>query len=117
MYDDNNIFAKIIRGEIPCKKVYEDDKMLCFHDAYPAAPVHVLAIPKGKYISFDDFSKNASIDEIGHFFKMIGTIANDLSLSSGYRIVTNIGKDGCQSVFHFHVHIMGGTNLKGIMPG
>jgi diadenosine tetraphosphate (Ap4A) HIT family hydrolase len=111
-YDDNNVFAKILRGEIPCKKVYEDDRTLAFHDINPQAPVHVLVIPKGKYVSFDDFSAKASPDEIAAFVRAVGTVARQLGLDNpGYRILSNIGGDGGQEVPHLHVHIFGGKKL------
>ena len=111
-YDDGNIFAKIVRGEIPCEKVYEDDHCLAFKDINPQAKIHVLVIPKSKYISFDDFSQNASAKEISAFFQAVGKIARDLDLSTaGYRVLSNIGKLGGQEVPHFHFHIFGKQNL------
>ena len=111
-YSDDNIFAKILRKEIPCEKVYEDDHCLAFKDINPQAKIHVLVIPKGKYISFDDFSQNASGEEISSFFKAVGKIAKDLDLSTeGYRILSNIGKLGGQEVPHFHIHIFGKQDL------
>ena len=111
-YSDDNIFAKILRKEIPCEKVYEDDHCLAFKDINPQAKIHILVVPKGKYISFDDFSQNASGEEISSFFKAVGKIAKDLDLSTeGYRILSNIGKLGGQEVPHFHIHIFGGQNL------
>ena len=111
-YDDNNIFAKILRGEIPCKKVFEDEWALAFHDIRPQAPVHVLVIPKGKYVAMDDFSAKASPDEIAGFFRAVGEVARQLDLpAKGYRILANQGRDGGQEVPHFHVHIFGGRPL------
>jgi histidine triad (HIT) family protein len=111
-YDDNNIFAKILRGEIPCNKVYEDAHALAFHDIRPQAPVHVLVIPKGKYVSFDDFSAKASAEEIVGFTRAVGHVARELELDvPGYRLLANIGADGGQEVPHFHVHIFGGRRL------
>ncbi len=111
-YDDNNIFAKILRGEIPCTKVYEDDHALAFEDINPQAPVHVLVIPKGPYVPMDDFSENASDAEITGFFRAVGTVARQLNLSEpGYRFLANHGDDGMQEVPHFHVHIFGGKRL------
>ena len=111
-YDDNNIFAKILRGEIPCKKVFENEWALAFHDINPQAPVHVLVIPKGKYIGLDDFSAKASADEIEGFFRAVGEVARELKLpAKGYRILANQGRDGGQEVPHFHVHIFGGRPL------
>jgi len=107
-YDDNNIFAKILRGEIPCTKVYEDDHNLAFRDINPLAPFHVLVIPKGAYVSWDDFSERASDDEITAFVRAVGKVARDAGLvGSGYRLLANIGQDGGQEVPHLHVHIFG----------
>lgn len=117
-YDQNNIFAKIIRGEIPSSKVYEDDKILAFHDISRAAPVHVLAIPKGQYINFDDFVSNAPDFEVVYFFKKIKEIAESLDLKeSGYRLINNNGSNASQTVPHFHVHIIGGKKLGGLIQG
>lgn len=115
-YDPNNIFAKILRGEIPCKKVYEDDFALAFHDIAPDAPVHVLVIPKIDCISFDDFVQTASAEFIRGYFCAVQKVAADLRLQkSGYRIVTNHGDDALQTVKHFHVHILGGAKLGGLV--
>lgn len=117
-YDKNNIFARIIRGEIPGKKVFEDENVLAIEDIAPAAPVHVLIMPKGEYVSFDDFSSKASPDKIVHFFKAIGTIAKMLKVdANGYRLIANHGKDASQSVAHFHVHLIGGRALGALLPG
>lgn len=111
-YDSNNIFAKILRGEIPCKKVYEDDFALAFHDIQPQAPVHVLVIPKGPYVSLDDFSLEAQPAEIGGFFAAVGETARVLGVvEGGYRILANVGRDANQEVAHFHVHIFAGRPL------
>lgn len=111
-YDDNNIFAKILRGEIPCKKVYEDEWSLAFHDINPQAPVHVLVIPKGKYCSFADFSANAPAEEIAGFMRAVGKIAKDLGLEApGYRLLFNMGPHSGQEVPHLHVHLFGGRPL------
>jgi diadenosine tetraphosphate (Ap4A) HIT family hydrolase len=110
-YDTNNVFARIIRGEIPADKVYEDDSVLAFHDIAGEAPVHVLVIPKGEFISFADFANKASPQTIGDFFSTVGKIAASLNLENGFRIISNTGADASQSVFHFHVHILGGKNL------
>ena len=104
MYDENNVFAKIIRGEIPAKKVYEDEKILCFYDVRPMSKIHVLIIPKGKYVDFSDFAKNANTEDFMYFFKKIDEIAENLSLKS-YKLITNKGEP-FQEVFHFHVHLM-----------
>ncbi len=118
-YDDQNIFAKILRGEIPNDTVYEDEHVLAFKDIFPQAPIHILVIPKGSYISLDDFSANASEAEISGFFRAVGTIARDLGLvDDGYRILANHGANGGQEVPHFHVHIAGGRKLgRMIQPG
>jgi len=116
-YDTNNIFAKIIRGEIPGKKVYEDAKVLAIYDIAPAAPTHVLIMPKGVYLSFDDFSDKASPETLTHFFKTITHIAKQLGIDkTGYRLITNHGADASQSVPHFHVHLIGGRALGGLLP-
>ena len=111
-YDDQNIFAKILRGEIPCSRVYEDEHALAFHDINPAAPVHVLIIPKGAYVSWDDFSTRASEAEIAGFIRAAGTVARDLGLvEPGYRLLANVGGDAGQEVAHLHVHLFGGRPL------
>ena len=111
-YDSNNIFARILRGEIPCSRVYEDEHALAFDDINPQAPVHVLVIPKGAYESMDDFSQNASEAEIAGFFRAVGTVARQLALTAaGYRILTNHGANARQEVPHFHVHIFGQADL------
>lgn len=111
-YDFNNIFAKILRGEISCNKVYEDNKVLAFHDINPQAPAHVLVIPKKDYINFHDFVENAPADLIQHFFKTVAKISQDLNLiETGYRIISNCGNNGGQEVPHFHVHLCGGKKL------
>ena len=105
-YDTNNIFAKIIRGEIPCEKVYEDDHVLAFNDVNPKAPVHVLVLPKQPYISFDDFGEKASAEEIKAFVQATSRIARDLGLAEdGYRLIANHKAYAGQEVFHFHLHI------------
>ena len=114
-YDDNNIFAKILRGEIPCKKIYEDDFVLSFHDINPQKKIHALVIPKGKYIDLDDFSSNASSEEIVGLLKGINTVAKKLKISSdtgqGYRALANISKNGGQEVPHLHFHLFGGEKV------
>ena len=111
-YDRNNIFAKILRGEIPCKKVYEDDFALAFEDINPQAPVHVLVLPKGDYVSFADFSANAPPNLIAGYVKAIGAVAKQLGLDTpGYRLLSNHGADGEQTVPHLHVHLFGGKRL------
>ena len=112
-YDDENIFAKILRGEIPNNTVYEDENILAFNDIAPKTPIHVLVIPKGKYIDMDDFAANADAAEIGNFFAKVGEIARDLGVhESGYRMLTNNGENAGQIVPHFHIHIMGGKRIK-----
>jgi histidine triad (HIT) family protein len=111
-YDANNIFAKILRGEIPNKTVYEDDWALAFHDINPQAPHHVLVIPKGAYVSWDDFSARAEADEIAGFIRAVGKVARDMGLvAPGYRLLANIGGHGHQEVPHLHVHVFGGKPL------
>lgn len=117
-YDKNNIFAKIIRGEIPGKKAFEDEHVLAIHDIAPAAPVHVLVMPKGEYVSFDDFSRNASPEVQHHFYRAITEIARMTGVEkSGYRLIANHGADASQSVPHFHMHLIGGRELGGLLPG
>jgi len=112
MYDDENIFAKILRGEIPCNRVYENGHALAFEDINPQAPTHVLVIPKGAYVSNDDFTARASDAEITGFFRAVGHVARELGLADpGYRILANTGRDGGQEVPLFHVHICGGRQL------
>ena len=111
-YDNNNIFAKILRGELPTKKVYEDEWALAFHDINPLAPVHILVIPKGPYVSWDDFSANGSDDEIAGFVRAVGKVARDHQLVvQGYRLLANTGKRAGQEVPHLHVHVFGGQPL------
>ncbi|KHL25392.1 hypothetical protein PK98_01350 [Croceibacterium mercuriale] len=111
-YDDQNIFARILRGEIPCNKVYEDDHALAFHDIAPQTPVHVLVVPKGGYVSWDDFSAHAPAELIAGFVRAVGTVARQLDLvEPGYRLLANIGGDGGQEVAHLHVHLFGGMPL------
>ncbi len=111
-YDDGNIFARILRGELPCRKVYEDPYALAFDDINPQAPVHVLVIPKGRYVSWADFSANASEAEIAGFVRAVGKVAADLGLvEPGYRLLANVGFNSGQEVPHLHVHIFGGRPL------
>jgi len=111
-YDDGNIFARIIRGEIPSKKVYEDEHVLAFHDISPLSPTHILVIPKGAYVSWDDFSDRASDEEIGAFVRAAGKIARDEGLvAPGYRVLANVGGNSGQEVPHLHLHIFGGRPL------
>jgi histidine triad (HIT) family protein len=111
-YDTNNIFARILRGEIPAKKIYEDDHNLAFHDIHPQAKVHALVIPKGAYVSMADFSARASDAEIASFVRAVGKVARELGVEEGgYRILSNHGPDSHQEVPHLHVHIFGGQRL------
>ena len=111
-YDDNNIFARILRGEIPSTKVYEDEYALAFPDINPASPTHILVIPKGRYVSWDDFSSKASDAEIAGFVRAVGKIARDAGLvASGYRLPANTGVNSNQQVPHLHVHIFAGRPL------
>ena len=111
-YDENNIFAKIVRGEIPCNKVYEDEYALAFHDIAPQAPTHVLVIPKGPYVSSDDFAAKASDAEIAGLVRAVGKVARDLGVvADGYRMLSNHGRDAHQEVPHFHIHIFAGKDL------
>lgn len=111
-YDKENIFAKILSGEFPCNKVYEDDYALAFHDIHPQAPVHTLVIPKGEYVSMADFTANASDELISGFFRAVGETARQLGLEEdGYRILANSGANAHQEVPHLHVHIFSGKKL------
>lgn len=111
-YDDNNIFARILRGEIPCTKVFETDHVLAFRDIAPHAPVHILVIPKGAYVNADDFGAKASGDEIAAFFKAIADIVAQEGLQEdGYRLIANTGVHGGQEVPHFHMHILAGEKI------
>lgn len=111
-YDDENIFAKILRGEIPSSKVYEDEWAYAFEDINPQADIHTLVIPKGRYVSWDDFSANASDEEIGGFVRAVGHVARAKGLvEPGYRLLANIGQHGHQEVPHLHVHLFGGHPL------
>ena len=120
-YDNNNIFAKILRGEIPCDKVFENEHALAFNDISPQAKVHVLVIPKGAYTDVDDFSKNASKDEIASLMQAVAEVCKITKVSldeggSGFRLIANTGPDGSQEVPHFHYHVMGGEamGLRGL---
>jgi len=116
-YDDTNIFARILRGEIPCSKVYEDDWALAFHDINPQAPVHILVIPKGRWVSWDDFSATADAKEITGFVRAVGEVARSEGLvDPGYRMLCNIGGHGHQEVPHLHVHLFGGRQFYAMVP-
>ena len=111
-YDEGNIFARILRGELPCKKVFEDEHALAFHDINPLAPVHILVIPKGAYVSWDDFSERGSEAEIAGFVRAVGHVAREAGMVvQGYRLLANVGKRAGQEVPHLHVHIFGGQPL------
>ena len=108
-YDDQNIFARILRGELPCKSVYEDEWAFAFHDINPQMPVHILVVPRGAYVSWDDFSARATPEEIAGFVRAVGQVARGAGLvEPGYRLLVNTGHDGGQEVPHLHVHIFGG---------
>ena len=117
IYDKNNIFAKILRGEIPCKKIYEDEFVLAFHDINPQKKVHALVIPKGEYVNLDDFSSKASAKEISGLIKGISAVAKKVGVSNevkgggGYRSLVNVGENGEQEVLHLHFHIFGGEKV------
>ena len=111
-YDETNIFARILRGEIPCNRVYEDEHALAFHDINPQAPVHILVIPRGPYVSWDDFSSRASDSEIAGFVRAVGHVAREQGLvAPGFRLLANAGMNSGQEVPHLHVHIFGGRGL------
>ena len=111
-YDESNVFARILRGEIPAKTVYEDEFALAFHDIAPQAPVHILVIPKGPYVSWDDFSERGSAGEIAGFVRAVGRVAREAGLvAPGYRLLANVGAHAGQEVPHLHVHIFGGRGL------
>ena len=114
-YDDNNIFAKILKGEIPCNKIYEDEYVLSFHDISPQKKIHALVIPKGKYIDLDDFNSKASDKEIVGLLKGISIVAKKLGISldvgKGYRVLSNLSEDGGQEVPHLHFHLFGGERV------
>ena len=111
-YDEGNIFARILRGELPCDKIFEDEFALAFNDIRPQAPVHVLVIPKAAYVGWDDFTAKASEAEIAGFIRAIGTVTRELGLDKpGYRLMVNMGGHGHQEVAHLHVHIFGGRQF------
>jgi diadenosine tetraphosphate (Ap4A) HIT family hydrolase len=116
-YDDQNIFAKILRGAIPNRTVYEDDFALAFHDIAPQAPVHILVIPKGQYVSWDDFTAKACDAEVAGFMRAVGHVAREAGLAApGYRLLANVGQHGHQEVPHLHVHIFGGAQFGAMLP-
>ena len=110
-YDPNNVFAKVLRGEIPCKKIYEDDDVFAFYDIAPNAPVHALVVPKGEYTSYEDFVTKGSDGELAGFFRGVEKVAKQLGVGSAFRLITNNGASVGQSVPHFHVHILAGRTL------
>lgn len=114
-YDKNNVFARVLRGEIPSRRVYEDEWAIAFHDIAPQAPVHVLVIPRTEYVSFADFAVQAPAEEVAGFFRAVATVAKQLGLEApGYRLLANMGAHAGQEVPHFHVHLFGGAPL-GVM--
>lgn len=116
-YDPDNIFARILRDEIPSKRVYEDDHAIAFHDINPQAPTHILVIPRGPYVSWDDFSARASEAEIAGFVRAVGEVARQQGLvEPGYRLLANVGIHGHQEVPHLHVHIFGGRQMGAMLP-
>ena len=116
-YDSNNVFARILRGELPCSRVYEDEHVLAFNDITPLAPVHVLVIPKGAYVSWEDFSATASPAELAAFTRAIGEVARVTGIAeSGYRVLANTGQHGRQEVQHLHAHVVGGRQLGRMLP-
>ena len=117
-YDDANIFARILRGELPCTAVFRDQWALAFHDINPQAPVHILVIPTGRYVSMDDFSARANDAEISGFFRAVGHVAREMGLvAPGYRLLANVGHDGHQEVPHLHIHLFGGKPLGPMLAG
>ncbi|HVS64498.1 MAG TPA: histidine triad nucleotide-binding protein [Thermoanaerobaculia bacterium] len=115
-YDESNVFARVLRGEIPCDKVYEDEHVLAFRDINPQAPVHVLVIPKGAYVSFDDFAERGSPEEQAAWVRAIGAVARQEGLGQrGYRVLANAGPDGHQEVPHLHMHLFGGRDLGAML--
>ena len=115
-YDDNNIFARVLRGEIPSTPIYDDEFAYAFPDINPAAPTHILVIPKGRYVSWDDFSARASDAEIAGLVRAVGTVARDAGLvADGYRLLANTGMNSNQQVPHLHVHIFGGRPLGAML--
>lgn len=117
-YDPNNIFARILRGEIPCKKVFENDHVLAFHDIAPKAPVHVLVLPKKPYMNMDDFTQNAPEAEITALLRATGQVARDLGIAeTGYRVISNCGLNGGQEVPHLHLHLLGGGPVGRMVSG
>jgi histidine triad (HIT) family protein len=116
-YDEQNIFARILRNEIPAKRVYEDEYAVAFHDIHPQAPVHVLVVPRGAYCSLADFSTSAPASEVAGFIRAVGAVARQLGLEAkGYRMIANMGEHSGQEVPHFHVHLLAGRPLGKMLP-
>ena len=116
-YDSNNIFAKILRGEIPAAKVFEDEHVIAFNDIAPQAPQHILVVPKGAYVDMDDFTAKATDAEIAALFRAVGKVARDNGLvDEGYRVISNCGFHGGQEVPHLHIHVLGGKKLGRMLP-
>jgi histidine triad (HIT) family protein len=115
-YDSSNVFAKILRGEIPCKKVYEDEAALAFHDIAPSAPVHVLVIPKFAAATLADFVEAAGAEHVGAFFIAVQKVVQQLGIGANYRLITNSGAGAGQSVAHFHLHLLAGTPMGPLLP-
>lgn len=116
-YDDTNVFARILRGELPCSKVYEDEWALAFHDINPQAPTHIIVIPKGAYVSWDDFTAKASDAEMTGFIRAVGHVAREQGLvAPGYRLLANTGIHSHQEVPHLHVHIFAGKQMGLMLP-
>ncbi len=116
VYDDDNVFQRILRGELPCTKVYESEHALAFHDITPLMPVHVLVIPKGRYVTWDEFTAEAPAEELADFMRAVAAVAKLMEVDqSGYRVVANNGADANQEVPHFHVHVFGGRPIRGRM--
>jgi len=117
MYDENNVFAKMLRGDIPVNKIYEDDFAIAFNDINPQAPVHILIIPRGKYTDFSDFAENASDEEIAGYFRAVAKVAKEKDLKEGgYRLLMNMGKAAGQEVPHLHTHLFAGKKLGKMLP-
>ena len=116
-YDDGNVFARILRGEIPCDKVFEDEHTFAFHDINPQAPVHILVVPKGRYVSWDDFAATATEAEIAGLVRAVGQVARLFDLvEPGYRVLANVGGHGHQEVPHLHIHLFGGRQMGTMLP-
>ena len=115
-YDDTNIFARILRGEVPAERVWEDEWAVAIRDLHPQAATHILVLPKGAWVSWDDFSARAPADEIAGFVRAVGEVARAAGLGDGYRLLANVGRHGGQEVGHLHVHVVGGGPLGAMLP-